>query len=42
MGKHHKPEEIIGKLREFAIVLAQGGTVGARFEPARDCRGPNS
>ena len=27
MGKHHKPEEIIGKLREAEIVLAQGGTV---------------
>lgn len=23
MGKGHKPEEIIGKLREAAIVLAQ-------------------
>lgn len=27
MGKKHKPEEIIGKLREVEIVLAQGGTV---------------
>ena len=27
MGKRHKPEEIIGKLREAEIVLAQGGTV---------------
>lgn len=27
MGKKHKPEEIIGKLREAEIVLAQGGTV---------------
>ena len=26
MGKKHKPEEIIGKLREAEIVLAQGGT----------------
>ena len=26
MGKRHKPEEIIGKLREAEIVLAQGGT----------------
>ena len=27
MAKKHKPEEIIGKLREAEIVLAQGGTV---------------
>jgi putative transposase len=27
MGKKHQPEEIIGKLREAGIVLAQGGTV---------------
>jgi hypothetical protein len=27
MGRRHKPEEIIGKLREAEIVLAQGGTV---------------
>ena len=26
-GRRHKPEEIIGKLREAEIVLAQGGTV---------------
>ena len=26
-AKKHKPEEIIGKLREAEIVLAQGGTV---------------
>ena len=26
MVKRHKPEEIIGKLREAEIVLAQGGT----------------
>ncbi len=26
MGKRHGPEEIIGKLREAEIVLAQGGT----------------
>ncbi len=25
-SKKHKPEEIIGKLREAEIVLAQGGT----------------
>jgi transposase-like protein len=25
-SKKHKPEEIIGKLREVEIVLAQGGT----------------
>ncbi len=28
MGKRHKPEEIIGKLREAEIILAQGGTTG--------------
>ena len=28
MARKHKPEEIIGKLREAEIVLAQGGTVG--------------
>jgi len=27
MVRKHKPEEIIGKLREAEIVLAQGGTV---------------
>lgn len=27
MSRKHKPEEIIGKLREAEIVLAQGGTV---------------
>ncbi len=27
MARTHKPEEIIGKLREAEIVLAQGGTV---------------
>ena len=26
-GRRHKPEEIIGRLREAEIVLAQGGTV---------------
>lgn len=26
--KKHKPEEIIGKLREAEIVLAQGASVG--------------
>lgn len=26
IGKRHKPEEIIGKLREAEIVLPQGGT----------------
>jgi putative transposase len=26
LGKKHKPQEIIGKLREAEIVLAQGGT----------------
>ena len=28
MGKMHRPEEIIGKLREAKIVLTQGGTTG--------------
>ena len=28
MGKKHGPEEVIGKLREAEIVLAQGGTTG--------------
>jgi putative transposase len=27
-GKRHKPEQIIGKLREAEIELAKGGTVG--------------
>lgn len=27
MARKHKPEEIIGKLREAELVLAQGGTV---------------
>ena len=27
MARKHRPEEIIGKLREAEIVLAQGGTV---------------
>ena len=27
MARKHKPEEIIGKLREAEIVLAQGGVV---------------
>ena len=27
MSRKHKPEEVIGKLREAEIVLAQGGTV---------------
>ena len=27
MARNHKPEEIIGKLREAEFVLAQGGTV---------------
>ena len=29
MARKHKPEDIIGKLREAEIVLAQGGTVAA-------------
>ena len=31
-AKKHKPEEIIGKLREVEIVLGQGGTAA---EPSR-------
>lgn len=27
MARGHKPEEIIGKLREAEVVLAQGGAV---------------
>ena len=27
-SKKHKPEEIIGKLREVEIVLAQGAVIG--------------
>jgi transposase-like protein len=27
MARKHKPEDIIGKLREAEVVLAQGGTV---------------
>lgn len=34
MGKRHKPEEIIGKLREAEIVLAQGVTVAQEARPA--------
>jgi len=32
MGKRHKPEEIIGELREPQIVLAQGGTMRTRAD----------
>lgn len=39
MARKHKPEDIIGKLREAEIVLAQGGTVadacGFRGDRAR-------
>ncbi len=31
MGKRHGPEEIIGKLREAEIVLAQGHSMGADY-----------
>ena len=31
MGKKHRPEEIIGKLREAEIVLAQGGSTADTF-----------
>ena len=27
MGKHHKPEEIVAKLRQFEILTAQGKSV---------------
>ena len=27
MGRRHKPEEVIGKLREAEILLSQGGSV---------------
>ena len=27
MGKHHKPEEIVGKLRQFEILTAQGKSI---------------
>lgn len=30
-SKKHKPEEIIGKLREVEIVLAQGGTTAEAY-----------
>ena len=32
-SKKHKPEEIIGKLREVEIVLAQGGTTAEACRP---------
>jgi len=38
MGKRHGPEEIIGKLREAEIVLAQGGTTTS----GRRAGGPRS
>jgi hypothetical protein len=33
MCKKHKPEEIIGKLREAEIVLAQGGKCRTHENP---------
>ena len=27
MGKHHKPEEIVAKLRQFEVLTAQGKTI---------------
>jgi hypothetical protein len=33
MVRKHKPEDIIGKLREAEIVLAEGGTVAETSEP---------
>lgn len=35
MARKHKPEHIIGKLREAEIVLAQGGTVAEPRAAAR-------
>ena len=35
-AKKHKPEEIIGKLREVEIVLGQDGTIA---EACRHCDG---
>ena len=32
MARKHKPEEIIGKLREAEIVLAEGGTVADAWQ----------
>ena len=32
-SKKHKPEEIIGKLREVEIVLGQGGTTAEACRP---------
>ena len=28
MGKHHKPDEIVAKLRQFEVMTAQGKTIG--------------
>jgi hypothetical protein len=33
LSRKHKPEEIIGKLREAEIALAQGGTVADACHP---------
>jgi len=35
-AKKHKPEEIIGKLREVEIMLGQGGMSCCRFRGHRD------
>ena len=40
MARKHKPEDIIGKLREAEIVLAQGGTVAEPRHHADGLRGP--
>ena len=47
MGKKHGPEEIIGKLREAEIVLAQGGlramrAAGSAFPSKRITGGARS
>lgn len=38
-SKKHKPEEIIGKLREVEIVLGQGGTTAGRKCTFLCCQG---
>ena len=38
--KKHKPEEIIGKLREVEIVLGQGGTTAEAVGGSRSASRP--
>lgn len=35
MARKHKPEEIMGKLHEAGVVLAQGGTVADAYRRFR-------